>query len=66
MKREVLVICGENEADYYEQLFIKAYNTIVPNGYNSDSGGNNNKRYSLQSRNRQLDAKTNAFKKSQI
>jgi hypothetical protein len=36
--------------DYFEIEMIKRLNTIVPNGYNCDSGGNKNKIVSLETR----------------
>lgn len=37
---EILMVVNENMADYYEAVFVKAYNTVTPNGYNSREGGN--------------------------
>lgn len=31
--------CDESEADYWEQYYIKEYNTKYPNGYNITNGG---------------------------
>lgn len=39
-EQSVLKLCDtQEEADYYEKLFIEKYNTLVPNGYNILSGG---------------------------
>jgi len=38
-KSEILLICGQNEADYYEKLMISSWNTLTPNGYNINKGG---------------------------
>jgi hypothetical protein len=36
---EVLQECNIDELDYYEQYYIKHYNTMTPNGYNLREGG---------------------------
>lgn len=36
---ELIVRCGLNELDEYEQHFIKEYNSKYPNGYNLTEGG---------------------------
>jgi hypothetical protein len=36
---ETLLIVNETYIDYYEKIFIKAYNTLHPNGYNLQEGG---------------------------
>lgn len=33
-KSEVIMECEDDEADYWEEYYIKAYNTHYPNGYN--------------------------------
>ena len=38
-KCELLVRCGLDELDKYEQQFIKEYNSKYPNGYNLTDGG---------------------------
>jgi group I intron endonuclease len=38
-KCELLVRCGLDELDKYEQQFIKEYNSKYPNGYNLTNGG---------------------------
>jgi hypothetical protein len=43
VKHEILLICNENQLDYYEQKSIELYNTLSPNGYNLMLGGNSNK-----------------------
>lgn len=35
--------CSYEELDYWEKYYIKLYNTITPNGYNIDSGGQKSK-----------------------
>ena len=30
---------SDNDADYYERFYIREYNSLVPNGYNIESGG---------------------------
>lgn len=39
---EILNYCNDlDEMNYYETYWIKYYNSIYPNGYNSNYGGNN-------------------------
>ena len=40
-----------------EVAYIKKFNTVSPNGYNLDSGGNNNKIFSAETRQKMRDAK---------
>ena len=40
VKTQVLLICEDYEADYYERKVIEVYGTLWPNGYNMQSGGN--------------------------
>jgi|WetSurMetagenome_2_1015567.scaffolds.fasta_scaffold02423_2 group I intron endonuclease len=35
--------CDEEDLDYFERGFIKTHNSLVPNGYNLETGGNKNK-----------------------
>ena len=37
--------CPEEDLDWTETFLIKEFNTLVPNGYNLDSGGNKNKHH---------------------
>lgn len=46
MKVKVLWLCEENEAGHYEQLMIKQFGTLAPHGYNCTTGGEINKRFS--------------------
>lgn len=40
-EQSILRLCtSQEEADQYEQLFIDKYNSVFPNGYNLQSGGN--------------------------
>ena len=34
-----LLICNEEQVDFYEDRFINLYNTLYPNGYNLKTGG---------------------------
>jgi group I intron endonuclease len=38
-KFEIIIICFDEDASYYECEYIKKFNTIVPNGYNITKGG---------------------------
>jgi len=38
-KFEVLIICFDHDVYKYEKEYIKKYNSVVPNGYNSNEGG---------------------------
>jgi group I intron endonuclease len=40
---KIICICFDSDTDRYEIDYIKKYNTIYPNGYNLQSGGNNRK-----------------------
>lgn len=44
--REIILECDDDELDFYEEYFIREYNTLAPNGYNLITGGNSNKVYS--------------------
>lgn len=37
---QIDIALDKEELDYKEQQYIKCYNTLVPNGYNLDTGGN--------------------------
>lgn len=44
IKKEIILYCEENQADYYERKLIKLYNSNNKLfGYNIESGGNRNK-----------------------
>jgi len=40
---KIICICFDSDTDKYEIDYIKKYNTIYPNGYNLQAGGNNRK-----------------------
>jgi len=40
-KFQVLCVCFDDDCNKYEVEYIKMYNTIVPHGYNLQSGGDN-------------------------
>ena len=40
-KFQIVCICFDQDCNKYEEEYIEYYNTIVPNGYNLQSGGNN-------------------------
>lgn len=42
-KFQIICICFDEDCNQYEEDYIKKYNTIAPNGYNLESGGNNSK-----------------------
>jgi len=42
-KFQIICICFDEDCNKYEIDYIKKYNTISPNGYNLESGGNNSK-----------------------
>ena len=42
-KFKIICICFDFDTNYYEIDYIKKYNTIYPNGYNLQEGGNNRK-----------------------
>ena len=46
---EILYVCEEKDADYWEEFFIDKYHS-VENGYNLDYGGNPNKEVSVETR----------------
>lgn len=41
---EVVRECDEDMLDYYENLYIKNYNSLTPNGYNMTTGGEKGKK----------------------
>ena len=49
-KKEVLVITNNIYLEKYEKDFIKAYNTLAPNGYNCTTGGELNKTLSEETK----------------
>lgn len=42
-KVDILIICDEENLNYYEIKYIKEFNTLYPNGYNIKTGGINGK-----------------------
>jgi len=44
-KFEIICICFDEDCNRYEEEYIKKLNTIVPNGYNLQSGGNNRRQH---------------------
>lgn len=38
-KFEIIIICFDDDINYYEKEYIKKFNTLVPNGYNIHEGG---------------------------
>jgi group I intron endonuclease len=40
---ELITQCTAEQSDELEIFYIKTYNTLVPNGYNLETGGNKNK-----------------------
>lgn len=47
---KILIEVSEKELDTLEVFFIAKYNTLYPNGYNFETGGNKNKHASLKTR----------------
>ena len=50
MKVEVLLECSNADLDFYETAMIKAYDSLAPRGYNLTSGGEGNKQFSEETR----------------
>ena len=44
-KFQIICICFDEDCNKYEEYYIKKFNTIVPNGYNLQSGGNNRRQH---------------------
>ena len=42
-KFQLICICFDEDCNRYEEYYIKKFNTLAPNGYNLESGGNNSK-----------------------
>ena len=42
-KFQIICICFDEDCNYYEEEYIKKFNTLSPNGYNLESCGNNSK-----------------------
>jgi group I intron endonuclease len=40
---QIICICFDEDCNIYEEEYIKKFNTIAPNGYNLQAGGNNSK-----------------------
>jgi group I intron endonuclease len=45
-KFQIICICFDEDCNQYEEEYIVKFNTISPNGYNLESGGNNHKCHS--------------------
>ena len=45
-----IIICNIENLNYYENVFIKMYNTLSPNGYNLMTGGGNGRIHSIETR----------------
>ena len=52
MKVTILLECSKQDMNMYEQMMIKAWDTVAPNGYNCDSGGNAKKELSSELKNK--------------
>jgi len=51
IKKEIILYCGQDQADYYERELIKLYNSTDRNlGYNLESGGHKNKIVSVETK----------------
>lgn len=48
----VIIECGIHELNYFEDKYIKEYNTMCPYGYNIMSGGGNGRLHSIETRRR--------------
>jgi len=44
-KFQIICVCFDEDCNQYEEDYIKKFNTIVPNGYNLQSGGNNRRQH---------------------
>ena len=42
---KLICICFDDDLDKYETMYIKQYDTMVPNGYNLREGGNSSKHH---------------------
>ncbi len=42
---KIICICFDEDCNFYEEEYIKKYNSLVPSGYNLKSGGNNSKHH---------------------
>jgi group I intron endonuclease len=49
-KLETLLICNIKDIDFYENNFIRLYDTITPNGYNLKTGGNLGSKHSKETK----------------
>lgn len=59
MTKEVILICNDSMLDYYEELFIKKFDTLAPNGYNLTTGGDSKKEYSQDTINKMRESAMN-------
>ena len=56
---EIICECSEENLDRFERFYIAQYNCIDPNyGYNSETGGNLNKHWSEQLREKMIDKRS--------
>lgn len=65
-KLEILEECGNDKLDELEIIYIEKYNTIYPNGYNSDSGGKINFKHSYETKKKISDSNKKAVKPDEI
>lgn len=49
---DIVLECGLHEANQYEIEYIEKYNTLVPNGYNLMTGGENGRKHSDETKQR--------------
>lgn len=49
-KVEILKECIDSDLDYWEKHYIEKYNTIYPNGYNTNEGGTINFKHSSETK----------------
>lgn len=60
---EPILMCNIDYLNYYEDLIIKQYNTLNPNGYNLMTGGGNGRTHSKETRQKMSETRTGKIHK---
>jgi hypothetical protein len=57
IKEEILIEIDDRFLDHYERIFINAYATLYPKGYNLNEGGSSNRTYSKETKKKMSERK---------
>jgi GIY-YIG catalytic domain len=64
-KETLLIECDNSELNYYEQKYIREYNSVAPDGYNLTTGGGQNGSFSMESRKKMSDTQKRIYQENE-